>query len=380
MKIARSPVWTFLTLISALSVCLGSFLLIASGFNLQKQARLLFGEPYPDIGQIRKIYLSIALLVQSKDLTQPVDSKENSRIFSIDSGELTNHIIKRLEAEGFIKNANAFQNYLQYKGLDKTLQAGKHELNPTMTAIQIAAELQDATPDQVTFIILPGWRIEEIAASLPTSGLEISPREFLNAAETMPDPYANVFQTTPNASVEGFLLSGVYEIKRDISTKKLIEIWLQNFDDRLTPDVRQGFKKQGITIFQAVILASIVQKEALQPDEMPMIASVFLNRLAIGMKLDSDPTVQYALGFDNNKKTWWKVPLQSSDFENDSPYNTYKNSGLPPGPIANPSLEALSAVAFPAQTSYFYFRSNCSKDGRHVFSKTYQEHIQNACP
>ena len=111
---------------------------------------------------------------------------------------------------------------------------------------------------------------------------------------------------------------------------------------------------------------------------MPRIASVFLNRRAIGMKLDSDPTVQYALGFNND--TWWTNPLSLADLQVDSPYNTYLNPGLPPGPICNPGLAALKAVAFPEQTPYFYFRAACDHSGRHLFAETFEQHKSNACP
>jgi UPF0755 protein len=121
-----------------------------------------------------------------------------------------------------------------------------------------------------------------------------------------------------------------------------------------------------------------VEREAILDEEMPTIASVFLNRLSSEMKLDSDPTVQYAAGFNHTQNTWWTNPVV--DTEIDSPYNTYLHPGLPPGPIGNPSLEALQAVAFPAQTGYYYFRAACDHSGRHVFAVTYEEHINNGCP
>jgi UPF0755 protein len=114
-------------------------------------------------------------------------------------------------------------------------------------------------------------------------------------------------------------------------------------------------------------------------EEMPLIASVFLNRLAAGMKLDSDPTVQYALGYNPGKETWWTNPLSLEDLQFDSPYNTYLYPGLPPGPIASPGLAALQAVAFPAQTPYYYFRADCGGAGKHAFAETFEEHIQNEC-
>jgi UPF0755 protein len=134
-----------------------------------------------------------------------------------------------------------------------------------------------------------------------------------------------------------------------------------------------------LTFDEAVILASIVQREAVVEDEQPMIASVFLNRLSIGMKLETDPTVQYALGYQEDRGSWWKSPLGLDDLAFDNPYNTYLYQGLPPGPICNPGLPALRAVAFPAQSPYYFFRAKCDGSGRHFFAVTFDEHLNNAC-
>ena len=270
--------------------------------------------------------------------------------------------------------------YLQYSGLDRSLQAGDYNLSASMSTIEIARALQDATPSQVDFVILPGWRIEEVAAALPTSGLEISPEEFLATAR---DPDGNMIsfdRLPPGATLEGFLFPDTYELDRDITLTGFIEQLLGNFEDNLTPDLQQAFSQQGFDVYQAVILASIIQRESVVQTEMPLIASVFYNRLRAGMKLDSDPTVQYALGYNENQGTWWTNPLSLQDLQVDSPYNTYRNPGLPPGPISNPGLSALKAVAYPAQTPYFYFRAACDGSGRHLFAETYDEHVANACP
>lgn len=133
-----------------------------------------------------------------------------------------------------------------------------------------------------------------------------------------------------------------------------------------------------MSVYQAVTLASIVEREAVIPDERPLIASVFLNRLRKGMYLNADPTVQYALGYQKQGHTWWKRPLLLEDLDVDSPYNTYRHPGLPPGPICNPGLDSLKAVANPAHTDYYYFVANdVAGDGSHVFAKTLEEHQAN---
>jgi UPF0755 protein len=141
----------------------------------------------------------------------------------------------------------------------------------------------------------------------------------------------------------------------------------------------KNYKKNGLSLYQAVTLASIIEKEAVIPEEGPMIASVFYNRLAVGMKLESDPTVQYAIGYVNETKTWWKNPLTANDLMVQSVYNTYQNPGLPHAPISNPGYSALYSVAFPETTNYYYFRAACDNSGKHVFSETFQEHLQNSC-
>ncbi len=131
---------------------------------------------------------------------------------------------------------------------------------------------------------------------------------------------------------------------------------------------------------EGVILASIVEREAVVEDEMPQIASVFLNRLRNNLNLAADPTIQYALAYNSEQRTWWTNPLSLDDLKLPSSYNTYENPGLPPGPICNPSLAALQAVAYPAETSFLYFRAACDGSGRHQFSESFQEHLDKACP
>jgi len=145
-------------------------------------------------------------------------------------------------------------------------------------------------------------------------------------------------------------------------------------------NLRVEFERRGLSLAEAVTLASIVQREAVVEDERPLVASVFYNRLAAGMTLGSDPTVQYALGYNLAQSTWWTNPLSIDDLQVYSPYNTYQVTGLPPGPICSPAISSLQAVAYPADSPYYYFRALCDGSGRHAFAVTYDEHLQNACP
>ena len=286
----------------------------------------------------------------------------------------------RLQEQGLIHSSLAMRDYLVYSGLDTTLQAGEFELDPGLNTLQIAWALQDSTPGEITFRILPGWRLEEIGASLPTSGLEFTTQAFLAAAYE-PDPALPVVQSLPEGtSLEGFLFPDSYRLPRQTSLDAFLEIILSDFQVKTGAQLQENFKDQGLSLYQAVTLASIIQREAIVNEEMPMLASVFLNRLNAGMRLDTDPTIQYALGFDRQKNTWWKSPLSLDDLQVNSPYNTYRSFGLPPGPISNPGMSALNAVASPAETPYYYFRSACDGSGRHAFAVSFEEHQANACP
>jgi len=360
MKRSRLTV-IFLFPIIALA-CLTVFYLA----GIPKRAAGVFGPPAQNLDLTEKLYLSAMVLLQTDDLTTPVDPFGGQIHFRVALGESPASVSSRLREQGLIRSPGAFRSYLIYSGLDIRIQAGDYSLNSAMSPIEIAQALQDATPSNVDFSILAGWRLEEIAASLPTSGLAISPGDFVAAAQ--------------QNDAEGFLLPGVYTISRDTDAELLVLTLVTAFNAAITPEIQSGFAKPGLSTREAVILASIVERESVVDAEMPMIASVFLNRLAIGMNLDADPTVQYALGFNQFQGVWWTNPLSSADLGVDSAFNTYLYPGLPPGPICNPGVTALRAVAFPAKSPYYYFRAACDGSGQHVFAETFEEHVGNACP
>jgi len=228
--------------------------------------------------------------------------------------------------------------------------------------------------------IFEGWRLEEIASSLPTSGLNISGQSFIDLTKINPVISPSNVDLPTGASLEGFLFPGKYTLDRETNVNELINTLVDRFEAQLTAEMIQGFSDHGLSIYEAVTLASIVQRESVVVEEMPIIASVFYNRLEAGMKLDSDPTIQYALGYDSVNKTWWKHPLATDDFQVISAYNTYSHIGLPPGPISNPGIDALRAVAYPDSSEYFYFRATCDGSGKHLFAISFEEHLKNGCP
>ena len=336
-----------------------------------------YGPPGPALDPLDQLEFSARLLWYGNQLTHPLDPNDAEQHFTIDPGEGVPSIAIRLEEVGLIRSAAAFRAYLIYTGLDTSIQAGTYILSPSLSIVDIARELQNATPEQIIFVILPGWRMEEIAASLSTSGLNITPDAFLVAARSAP-PGLDFLPAS--GSSEGFLYPDNYILPRETTAEALVKEFLRNFSLHLTTDLRDGFTRQELDIYQAVTLASIIQREAVVVAEQAQIASVFYNRLHLEMKLDTDPTVQYALGYNVTQGTWWTNPLSAADLQFDSPYNTYIYAGLPPSPIANPSLSALQAVAFPAETPYYYFRARCDGSGLHTFAVTFEEHLQNGCP
>lgn len=352
-------------------------LLLAVWLVVPLAAEHTYGAASENLNAFQRLQYSALLLWYDGLNTRPAEPAAGEQPFTISSGEDVVSIADRLEQAGLLRSAAAFRAYLIYSGLDTSIQAGEYNLSAALSPMQIAERLQDATPAQVKFVILSGWRMEEVAAALPSSGLQITPEDFLAVAR---DPRSNLDFLKPGASAEGFLFPDQYTLPRVIQADQLVNLLLDHFALALTPELRDGFSKQGLDVYQAVTLASIVEREAVETDEQPIIASVFLNRLAAGMHLGADPTVQYSLGFDPTTGSWWKSPLSLDDLQFESPYNTYKNLGLPPGPISNPSASALRAVAFPASTSYYYFRARCDGSNRHAFAATLDEQLQNECP
>lgn len=382
----RSRLISILSVLFLLLVCITTSGIVFFIYQLPTMVAQKYGPSASNIDQSQKLFYTIQLYLNESQLLEPVDPAGQPKLFNVESGEKVDSIANRLQSSGLISSHEAFKLFLIYAGLDTGIQAGDYELNSSMSAVQIAYALQDATPGEIDFVILPGWRLEEIAASLPTSGLNISPEDFLEATqhfniETIEDETGQVITpTTGLTSLEGYLFPDTYHLKREISLEELISTILQNFNQQISLEMREGFQKHGLELHQAVILASITQREAVIVDEQPTISSVFVNRLKIGMNLESDPTVQYALGYNDQQHTWWTNPLSNKDFEFMSPYNTYQSPGLPPGPISNPGLSALRSIAFVEETPYFYFRAACDRSGLHNFTITYEEHIQNACP
>lgn len=374
---SRFPLGCFLILgLLAILAFVGFF--VANG--LIARAEAAFGPPAPGLGVFQRWRIGLELGLRADELQAPADPAATPVRFDISLNEPTGQIVSRLSSADLVRDGSLFTNYLIYTGQDTQLQAGQYQLSAAMTAEQLAQALLDPTPESVTLVILPGWRLEEIAASLPSAGVKFTPEDFLLAAWTPPAGIDLPTQLPAGAGLEGYLLPGSYEIGRELSAAAALNLILtQGFHQQVDSELRQGFAAQGLSDHQAVILASIVERESVLMDEQPLIASVFLNRFHAGIKLEADPTVQYAVGYDASSASWWKTPLTRADLGVVSAHNTYLNGGLPPTPIAAPSYDALYAIAFPQTSPYFFFQASCDGSGHHLFAVTYEEHIANNC-
>lgn len=318
-------------------------------------------------------------LDQYKDLLDKPASNDKGEVnFIVEEGELPADVSTRLERQGLIQNSDAFLLLLKCRHAAERIQAGDHIMRRNMTMDEVILSLQRGTVRGVTITIRPGWRAEQIADYLATVNLpQFDKNEFLNIVKKGNSDYSFLQDRPRDAppGLEGYLFPETYQVLQGITVEQLVNRLLYEFDQRVTPEMRAKASEQGLTLYEAITLASIVERETVKPEEAPLIASVYLNRIKQKTYLNADPTVQYAIGYVKETKQWWKTPVTLEEYQKvNSPYNTYLHPGLPPGPIAEPSLNSINAVLDPAQTDYFYFLA--TGDGGHVFARTLEE--QNA--
>jgi UPF0755 protein len=327
------------------------------------------------------IVLRIYLLQNNNALNTPKGTDPTLRRFEVTDTDTAQSIGVKLVTEGFINNGTLFKNYVRYEGLDKQLRAGIFFISETMTTAEIARELTNPIPQTVTLVVIEGWRKEQIAEAIDAQPmLNFSGNDFLalvGEGAPLPPDFQQKYNIPSGASLEGFLFPATYEVYIGASAAELRDQMLDAFDRNITAQMRGDVLAQNRTMFEVVTLASIVEREAIIPEERPQIAGVYLNRLDGGVKLDADPTVQYGIGNSRDGNWWTRLSLQ--DYQYSHPYNTYIHTGLPPGPIASPGIASIRAVIYPAIVPYFYFQAACDSSGRHVFSITYEEHLSKSC-
>jgi UPF0755 protein len=336
-------------------------------------------------------FLSLYLSTHQAELNEAVSDDPTPVTFVVEPGETATEVAGRLEQVGLVVDGEVFHRFMTYHGLDVSLEAGTYQLRPNMTMHEIAEALQYGGADTVTVTIPEGWRMEQTAWLLEEQGL-MRADDFLAHARTAQYDYAWQAEWPPDASLEGFLFPDTYELPAESTPANLVDLMLATFDARAVPEIEGRLPGRMIfdltlgdyrpmSLYDVITLASIIEREAVIDDERPIIASVYYNRLdptyveETALRLSSDPTIQYAKGYDPGTGNWWNPMLPGEGQTIESPYNTFKVQGLPPGPICSPGLASILAVLSPADTDYLYFHA--IGDGSHVFASTLDEHLQN---
>ncbi|MBQ3934145.1 MAG: endolytic transglycosylase MltG [Elusimicrobiaceae bacterium] len=280
----------------------------------------------------------------------------------IPQGTSPQKIAEILKSKGVIKSTLVFRAWVKISGADKILRSGTFELNKEISSINAIWHLvNDSGTPTYKVTILEGWRLEEIAEELVKQGILTEKETFLREAKRI--------------KAEGFLFPSTYKLPKNMQPLEVLRVMYQEYENNILPIINSESNNTNLNEQEIITLASIVEREAVYNDERPKIAAVYLNRLKIGKRLEADPTVQYALGYNENEQRHWKKGLTYSDLKFDSPYNTYKYAGLPPAPIASPSANSVKAVLNPTPDfEALYFVAD--NTGRHIFSTTYHQHLE----
>ncbi|MBI4999169.1 endolytic transglycosylase MltG [Candidatus Gottesmanbacteria bacterium] len=307
------------------------------------------------LASLTLLFLGLGFFWWKISLTPVNPTSKTLKIFVVKKGEGVREIASRLKKEGLIRDQIVFFLLVKKLGIDQSLQAGDFRLNPAMDAQTIAQTLTRGMLD-VWVTILEGWRNEEIALKFAQE-LFLPEAQFLQYAE------------------EGYMFPDTYLIPKEATATAIVKILKDNFDKKFSQDLEEEALKNRLTKEEAIILASIVEKEASGEEDRGIIAGILLKRLKKGWPLQADATIQYILGYQPEERTWWKKSLTNADKKIVSLYNTYQNPGLPPGPISNPGLASIKAVVYPVDSDFWYYLHD--QEGKVHFAKTIEEHEEN---
>ena len=310
----------------------------------------------------------------------------NEEIFVITGGQSVTDIADNLKQENLIKSKIIFKIYTKLSGSQSLFQPGSYELSPTMNIKEIVYNMTRQVflrpEEKLTFI--EGWNLNDYTDLIKKHNLNNANDFSLLIGEPMKDyriiksdivpyDYSNDYSFLKDKptyySLEGYLFPDTYRFFTDASADDIVRKMLDNFDNKLTDKMRKDISSQKKTIYEIITMASIIQKEVQSEDDMKIVSGIFWDRIDNGQALESCATLAYILG--ENKKQY-----SYDDTRINSPYNTYINRGLPPGPISNPGIKAIEAAIYPEKTNYNYFLTD-SDTGKTIFSETYQEHLNN---
>jgi UPF0755 protein len=294
---------------------------------------------------------------------RPMSGSAAEIVVEVPRGASLSAVGALLEEAGVIRSRRAFVLLARLRGRASALRAGEYALAPKLSPLEILERL--ATGQVMTHrLVLPeGLRMEEVAQRLEAKRLA-SGEDFLRVAR---DPESAAALGVEGSSLEGYLFPETYDLARGLPAAEIARMMVGHFLS-VWRGIEPAARERGLSMREVVVLASLIEKETGAPEERPLIAAVFLNRLARGMRLETDPAVIYGIAdFDGNLR---RVHL----LDPKNPYNTYLHAGLPPGPIANPGAASLRAVVEPAAEDYLFFVAR--NDGTHQFSRTYREHVR----
>ena len=302
-------------------------------------------------------------------------------LIRVEAGDSAGTIGDRLEEQQIIDNAASFQRLARIAGVERGLAAGEYEFLPGTSVMDALTRIKTGLTSARVVTVPEGLRLEEVAQVLEKREV-VRASEFMQAAQLFsggPGVDPLLLASRPaGASLEGYVYPATYSFGRNVRAEDVVLKMVKALSERFTPALREEAKARGLSVQDVLILASIVEREAVRPEDKRLIASVFFNRIKAGMPLQADPTVQYALippGGAPRQGSFWKTDLSPDDLKLNSPYNTYVKQGLPPSPIANPHLDSILAVIRPAQTDYLYFLAK--PDGSLVPARTFEEHERN---
>ena len=352
----------------------GSGLEAAASSVIGKTLKLIFGLIM--VGIVVVIGLGIYFFFE---LNQKPDPNDNPEPFSISKGDSFSTITDNLYQDKFIRNSFVFRVRAKLLGAESKVQAGTVTLRHNMKIDEVLEAITSARLNDRTVLIKEGLRLEQIAQIYADAGWDKT--KFIKAVREETWDFRFLKDKPAEASVEGYLFPDTYRIPASYTESQVVEMMLRRFADQYTEALRTKATNDYGSLYKTVTMASLIEREAVKDDERPKIASVFYNRLKVDMLLQTDPTVQWArdtakYSQSNNLAEWW-LPPTKDDLNIESPYNTYKNKGLPPGPICNAGLASLKAATEPAQTDYLFFVATGDRDGSHAFAKTLEEHNQN---
>lgn len=314
--------------------------------------------------RVRSVVAALALLLLGCAGPSPTTPRER---IVVAPGATFHQVTDSLEAHGLVPHPLWFRSLARLRGIDRSTQAGTYDLPRGQSAWTLLTSLRDGRVAMKRFTSTEGLTLPEVAHEV-TEQLGLPTDSFLVAAR---DTALLRELGLAGKDLEGYLLPETYTIPVTTTARELVRVMAQQFVASWDPAWDAEIAQRKLTRYQAVILASIVEGEARHDDERPIIAAVYDNRVRLGMPLQADPTVVYAIWRKTGRH---RTRLFLKDYEFRSPYNTYLIPGLPPGPVNSPGIKSLRAAVFPADVPYLYFVADTG--GRHAFSTTYGEHLR----